>query len=149
MQCPCCKKEQHSCHVDRNMKLYRYKSSGKWVQFSVGVMEIFALLSLTRGLLCKTFKFNSKIPDCDWFTFTVTNMNVNLTAYCSYARIWKLFSLIHYRSRSKCYYGDIFIAEKESVQSHLTKLYKHPENQVNTAGCTYVNIYCSETWIYM
>ncbi|XP_028403973.1 uncharacterized protein LOC114526573 [Dendronephthya gigantea] len=28
MECPCCEKEQHSCHVDGNMKLYRYKHSG-------------------------------------------------------------------------------------------------------------------------
>ena len=28
MECPCCEKEQHSCHVDGNMKLYRYKNSG-------------------------------------------------------------------------------------------------------------------------
>ena len=29
MECPACSLDQHSCHVDGNMKLYRYKSSGK------------------------------------------------------------------------------------------------------------------------
>ncbi|KAK3745571.1 hypothetical protein QZH41_009877, partial [Actinostola sp. cb2023] len=28
MKCPPCSISQHSCHVDGNMKLYRYKSSG-------------------------------------------------------------------------------------------------------------------------
>jgi len=28
LKCPCCSVTQHSCHVDGNCKLYRYKSSG-------------------------------------------------------------------------------------------------------------------------
>lgn len=28
MKCPTCALDQHSCHVDGNMKLYRYQSSG-------------------------------------------------------------------------------------------------------------------------
>lgn len=35
-----------------------------------------------------------------------------------------------FRSRSKCYYGNIFIAERDSVQSHLSTLYKNPGDQV-------------------
>ena len=31
MECPACALYQHSCHVDGNMKLYRYKSSGTYV----------------------------------------------------------------------------------------------------------------------
>lgn len=29
MECPCCSVYQHSCHIDGNCKLYRYKTSGK------------------------------------------------------------------------------------------------------------------------
>lgn len=29
MKCPICSVSQHSCHVDGNMKLYRYHSSGR------------------------------------------------------------------------------------------------------------------------
>ena len=29
LKCPCCSINQHSCHIDGNMKLYRYKSSGR------------------------------------------------------------------------------------------------------------------------
>ena len=28
MECPCCTVSQHSCHVDGNCKLYRFKSAG-------------------------------------------------------------------------------------------------------------------------
>ncbi len=40
------------------------------------------------------------------------------------------------RSRSKCYYGNIFIAERDSVQSHLSTLYKNPGDQVQVWLCT-------------
>ena len=30
-KCPCCNLDQHSAHVDANMKLYRFKSAGKYV----------------------------------------------------------------------------------------------------------------------
>ena len=33
MECPCCNVSQHSVHVDGNMKLYRFKSTGTWVVF--------------------------------------------------------------------------------------------------------------------
>jgi hypothetical protein len=28
MECPACEQQQHSVHIDGNMKLYRYKSAG-------------------------------------------------------------------------------------------------------------------------
>ena len=29
LSCTCCSGNQHSCHADGNMKLYRYKRSGR------------------------------------------------------------------------------------------------------------------------
>ena len=31
IKCPCCNQDQHSAHVDANVKLYRFKSAGKYV----------------------------------------------------------------------------------------------------------------------
>ena len=31
MECPSCSPNQHSAHVDGNMKLYRFRSAGKYV----------------------------------------------------------------------------------------------------------------------
>ena len=53
MKCPSCSIFQHSCHVDGNMKLYRFKTSRRFV------------FTVYRGVLLKLWQ-NADFHDVDY-----------------------------------------------------------------------------------
>ena len=68
--CPTCSIFQHSCHVDGNMKLYRYSSSGGQVLFQrKGLHRTMSKTPNTLSMLIKLVQQNEGCKFCKFYFY--------------------------------------------------------------------------------
>ena len=93
--CPSCHDQQHSCHVDGNNKLYRYKTSGRYPSFWYNALQPSMSLSIQINL------FRRSGPSYYGDLFIINNKDVDnhleLLGYSNKsANVWHFTNVYYY-----------------------------------------------------